>query len=276
MERCGVLLSRLVGLAKFHKLNHILGLEARPLKNIMETVDCLNLLSHKILIHSGREVREFAAFSRWLRHEIDLQGADPLSATMDELIEKSDTIDYSQSLSYIQGAMTRSALEDYIQTPPKHASPPPSSSRWDISQADSSFYDTYKRLLQLHDQEKVKATNKVTLPPFIDLTSRLGSQCEKVFAQIAETQRRGILHRSPLALDADCDSDAMDMTMDLEVKYANVSPLPSVLRFFAKHFISSISTGRNCVMSISLQGHTNVTLPVRILKQLSEAALFHR
>lgn len=265
MERSGVLLSRLVGLAKFHKLNHILGLEVRPLKNIMETVDCLNLLSHKILIHSGREIREFAAFSRWLRHEIDLQGADPLSATMEELIEKSDTIDYSQSLSYIQGAMTRSALEDYIQTPPKHSSPPsPSSARWDTTQLDSSFYDTYKRLLQLHDEEKYNATKKVNLPPFIDLTSRLVSQCEKVFAQIAETQRRGILHRSPLALDADCDPDAMDMTMDFEVKHADVSLFSSVLRFFAKPFISSKSTEGNCVMSISLQDHTNVTMPVRV------------
>lgn len=186
----------------------------------METVDCLNLLSHKILIHSGREVREFAAFSRWLRHEIDLQGADPLSATMEELVEKSDTIDYSQSLSYIQGAMTRSALDDYIQTPPKRSSPPPSTAQRD-STADSSFYDTYKRLLQLHDQQQDKETNKVTLPPFTDLTSRLGSQCEKVFAQIAETQRRGILHRSPLALDADCDPNAMDMTMDFEVRFAS-------------------------------------------------------
>lgn len=211
-----------MGLAKFHKLSHILGLEVRSLKDIMETVDCLNLLSHRVLIHSGREVREFAAFSRWLRHEIDLQGTDPLSATMEELIEKSDTIDYSQSLSYIQGAMTRSALEDYIQAPAKHSSPPPPSpDRWD-TRADSSFYETYKRLLQLHDQKKDKGTSEVALPLFSDLTTRLGSQCEKVFARIAETQRRGILHRSPLLLDADCDSDATDITMDYEVKYANI------------------------------------------------------
>ncbi|KAK2762196.1 hypothetical protein FQN54_001205 [Arachnomyces sp. PD_36] len=217
LERCGVLLSRLIGLAKFHKLSHILGLEVRSLKDVMETVDCLNLLSHKVLIHSGREIREFSAFSRWLRHEIDLQGADPLSATMEELVEKSDTIDYSQSLSYIQGAMKRSALEDYIQPSTGHFSPPrPSSGGWDSSRSDGSFYETYKKLLQLHEQQGDKANDKVTLPLLGDLTSRLGSQCEKVFSQIAETQRRGILYRSPLVLDADCDRDAMHMTMDFE------------------------------------------------------------
>ena len=210
-----------MGLAKFHKLSHILGLEIRSLRDIMETVDCLNLLSHKVLIHSGREILEFGAFSRWLRHEIDVQGADPLSATMEELAEKSDTIDYSQALSYIQGAMTRSALEDYIQSPTKQSptSPPASPSRWDTAGADSSFYETYKRLLRQQDQQLDQATDKVSLPLFSDLTTRLGLQCDKVFAQIAETQRRGILHRSPLLLDSDCDSDAMDMTMDFEVSY---------------------------------------------------------
>jgi anaphase-promoting complex subunit 4 len=221
-----------VGIAKFHKLSHILGLEIRSLRDIMETVDCLNLLSHKVLIHSGHEIREFGAFSRWLRHEIDVQGTDPLSATMEELAEKSDTIDYSEALSYIQGALTKSALDDYIQSPAKQSptSPPASPGRWDTAGADSSFYETYKRLLRQQDQQRDQATdNKVNLPLFGDLTTRLGSQCEKVFSQIAETQRRGILHRSPLFLDSDCDSNTMDMTMDFEVRYIGLFSSPRLI-----------------------------------------------
>jgi anaphase-promoting complex subunit 4 len=210
LERCGVLLSRLLGLSKFQKLNHVLGLETRDLNECLDTVDCLNLLSHNVLIYSGRELREFAAFSKWLRHEIDLQSADSLSATLDELIEKSDALEYGQILAYIQGAMTRSSLQDFIQPP---AEPEPE--RWAPAGQDSSFYETYKRLLQQQAQQSSK--DRKGLPVLSNLTARLGSQCDKVFRRIAETQRRGILHRSPLVLASDCDSGVIDMTMNFSV-----------------------------------------------------------
>ncbi|PGH15908.1 hypothetical protein AJ79_02075 [Helicocarpus griseus UAMH5409] len=208
LERCGVLLSRLIGLSKFHKLSPILGLETTDLEKCQDTVDCLNLLSHKVLIHSGREIREFDAFSKWLKHEVDLQTTDPLGTTYEELTEKSDLLDHGQTLSYIQGAMTRSALQDFIQPAPIQSSP----DRWEPAGQDSSFYETYKKLLQ--QQKQKKATDKIDMPLLGDLTSRLGLQSEKVFRQIAETQRRGILHRSPLSLDPDCSTEVLDMTMN--------------------------------------------------------------
>ena len=215
LERCSVLLSRLVGLSKFHKLNPVLGLETKDLKECLDTIDCLNLLSHKVLIHSGRETREFAAFAKWLRHEIDLQSADPLSATADELIEKSDTLDYGQILSYIQGAMTRSSMQDFIQPPPEGLDP----ERWAPAGQDSSFYETYKKLLQQQDQQNPKDRPSPSLPMLSDLTARLGSQCGKVFRRIAQTQRRGILHRSPLVLSSDCGANIVDMTMNFSVRF---------------------------------------------------------
>ncbi|EEH15946.1 hypothetical protein PABG_06033 [Paracoccidioides brasiliensis Pb03] len=208
LERCGVLLSRLLGLSKFHKLSPILGLETTDLEKCQETIDCLNLLSHKLLIHSSRELLEFAAFSKWLRHEVDLQAADPLSSTYEELTESSDSLDHAQTLSYIQGAMTRSALQDFIQPAPAQSQP----DRWETVGRDSSFYETYKKLLRQQDQKKW--TDRIDIPLLGDLTSRLGLQCEKVFKQMAETQRRGILHRSPLSLDPDCSADVIDMAMN--------------------------------------------------------------
>ncbi|PGH12046.1 hypothetical protein AJ80_06865 [Polytolypa hystricis UAMH7299] len=213
LERCGVLLSRLIGLSKFHKLSPVLGLETKDLNECLNTVDCLNLLAHKVLIHSGRELREFGSFSKWLRYEVDLQTADPLSATAEELTEKGDTLDHGQTLSYIQGALTQSALHDFLQpTPSIEPSEPSEPDRWKSVGQDSSFYDTYKRLLR--QQEQPKTQHKTELPLLVDLTSRLNVQCDKVFRQIAETQRRGILHRSPFALCADCDADVADMAMN--------------------------------------------------------------
>ncbi|EEQ89710.2 hypothetical protein RJZ56_004714 [Blastomyces dermatitidis] len=207
LERCGVLLSRLIGLSKFHKLSPILGLETTDLEKCQDTVDCLNLLSHKVLIHSSRELREFAAFAKWLKHEVDLQAADPLSATYEELTESSDSLDHGQILSYIQGAMTRSALQDFIQPVPAQSPP----NRWEPTGQDSSFYETYKKLLQQQDK---RGSDQIDMPLLSDLTSRLRLQSEKVFTQIAETQRRGILHRSPLSLGPDCDAGVVDMTMN--------------------------------------------------------------
>lgn len=164
-----------------------------------------------MLIHSSRELRGFAAFAKWLRHEVDIQAADPLSSTYEELTESSDSLDHGQTLSYIQGAMTRSALQDFIQPVPAQSSP----DRWEPAGQDSSFYETYKKLLQQQDQKKW--TDKIDMPLLGDLTSRLGLQSEKVFKQIAETQRRGILHRSPLSLGPDCSADVVDMTTNFGV-----------------------------------------------------------
>lgn len=221
MERSLVLLSRLTGLSKFHKLSGVLGLETKDLNGIVETVDCLYLLSHKILIYANDELEQFLAFSKWLRHEIDIQSAEPMSQTLEELLEKSDMIDHQRTLKYIQGAMTKSALQDFIQPAPGLGiRPAPSTAgRWAPSEQGGSFYEEYKQLLAQQSKQHRESQNdgRLEIPKLNDLTSRLGIQCDKVFAHIALTQRRGILHRSPLALHSDCDESVIDMTMRREV-----------------------------------------------------------
>ena len=212
LERCGVILSRLIGLSKYHRLSPVLGLETKNLKECQETVDCLNLLSHKLLIHCRREYREFCAFSKWLRHEVDLQAADPLSATAEEEMERSDTIDYAQTLNYVQGAMTRSALLDFI----KPTTSGSEKEQAEISQGrDGLFYESYKKLLK--QQEQKKPGEVTNLPALQDLIIRLKTQSDKVFEKIAETQRRGILHRTPLGLTPDCDENVTEMWTALGV-----------------------------------------------------------
>lgn len=221
LERCQVLLSRLVGLSKFHKLSEVLGLETTDLNAIVETLDCLHLLGHHILINANEELTQFNAFSRWLRHEIDMQSAEPMSQTLEELMEKTDMVEYPQTLKYIRGALTKSALRNFIrQLPmmgvPRPPVPPDASQKWAQVGQGRSFYDTFKSLLgqQSHASSEADA---VAPPKMNDLTKLLGLQFDKVFGQIALTQRRGILHRSPLTLHPDCDRDVIDVTMRHEV-----------------------------------------------------------
>lgn len=205
MERCGVVLSRLIGLSKYYRYGPVLGLETKELKECVEVVDCLNILAHKVLIHCNREFQEFCAFSKWLRHEIDLHAADPLSATAEEEMEKSDEIDYTLTLSYIRGAMTKSALHSFIKPTPSV----PRSQPADISNTEVSFYEPYKRLLKQHEQQKPGEV--VPLPTLGDLIAHLHLHCGRVFRRIADTQKRGILHRCPLSLSADCDEDVIEI-----------------------------------------------------------------
>jgi anaphase-promoting complex subunit 4 len=180
-------------------------LETKELKECLEVVDCLNLLGHKVLIHSGREVQEFFAFSKWLRHEIDLHAADPLSATAEEEMEKGDEIDYMPTLSYIQGAITNSALHSFIKPSPSAQLSEPD----ELSTKEGSFYESYKTLLR--QQEQQKPGEAPIIPTLGDLISRLSTRCDRVFKRIADTQKRGILHRSPLSLSPDCDETAVDI-----------------------------------------------------------------
>lgn len=229
LERCEVLLSRLIGLSKFHKLSDVLGLETSSLNAIVETLDCLHLLAHNILIHTNEELAQFNAFSRWLRHEIDMQSAEPMSQTLEELMEKTDLVEYPRTLKYIRGALTKSTLRNFIQQLPmigQPRPPAPENDKWAPTGHDRSFYDTFKKLMEHQAQGSGDATSE-EIPKVNDLTRRLGLQFEKVFGQIALTQRRGILHRSPLSLHPDCDQDVIDVTMRYEVCFSDYIPKPT-------------------------------------------------
>ncbi|GAB1199169.1 hypothetical protein APSETT444_008515 [Aspergillus pseudonomiae] len=155
-----------------------------------------------------------------------MQSAEPMSQTLEELQEKTDMVEYPQTLKYIKGALTKSKLRNFIQQLPLigFARPAPSTSdKWAPTEHDGSFYDTFKKLLEQSNQTSDTDT-PAELPKMNDLTKRLGLQFEKVFGQIALTQRRGILHRSPLALHPDCDKDIVDLAMRYEPAPTSETP----------------------------------------------------
>ncbi|CAG8234328.1 unnamed protein product [Penicillium salamii] len=221
LERSQVLLGRLVGLSKFHKLSDVLGLDTTKLNAIVETLDCLHILAHRILNHANEELDQFNSFARWLRHEIHILNSEPLSQTLEELQEKRDLFDVPPTVKYITGALTKSALRNFIrQLPMMGVVPPPAppAGQWMPDGHDRSFYDTFKSLLQQQRlaREKGEDGTSIQSPKLNDLTKRMEVQFEKVFEEIALTQRRGILHRSPLTLHSDCDQQMIDVTVCYE------------------------------------------------------------
>lgn len=224
LERSQVLLSRLVGLSKFSKLGDILGLDTPKLNAIVETLDCLHILAHCILTHANEELRQFTAFSRWFYHEIMILNSEPLSQTSEELLEKRDIFDVPLTVKYITGALRKSVLRSYIRQLPMMGvpqMPPPPTDKWLPDGHDRSFYDSFRSLLEQQRQvlDGGGDVTTVNTPKLNDLTKRLSLQFDGVFAEIALTQRRGILHHSPLTLHDDCDRSVIDLKICYEVGY---------------------------------------------------------
>ena len=206
LERFTVLVSRLRGLSRFQLSNANLGLSTQELDNVLETVNCLQLMSHQILITSGSELRQFLAFSAWLRQEIDIQTSD---ASMAESAEKDVNIDHASTLEYIQGAMTRSQLIGFLNVEAHAEEKPP----WDLAEEGRSLFELYKRELLNASKEDSSASR---LPTLDALMKHLDTQCNAVFNRIAETQRRSVRFGAPVHLQKGVPS-CMDMRMLHEV-----------------------------------------------------------
>lgn len=206
LERISVLVSRLRGLSKFQLSNAALGLSTVELENIIDTVNCLQLVAHHILIASGLELRQFTAFSTWLRQEIENQVSDTSTA---EASDKETNIDHTNTLEYIEGAMRHSQLTRFLdlelQTDP--------GLHWDLKAEGGSLFELYKRELRTPSGQ-IPCSRY--LPRLDVLLKHLDTQCAAVFGSIAETQRRNVRFGAPTSLGAGIPT-CMDMRMLAEV-----------------------------------------------------------
>lgn len=201
-----MLASRLRGLSKFQPSNATLGLSTVELDNIIDTVSCLQLVAHHILIISGSELRQSMAFSNWLRQEIENQASDTNAA---EAPDKETNVDYVNVLGYIEGAMTRSRLMRFLDLE-SQISP---GAQWDLKAEGGSLFELYERELRTSSGQD---TPSKQLPRLEALIEYLDTQCASVFSSIAETQRRNVRFGVPISLAAGVPT-CMDMRMVIEV-----------------------------------------------------------
>lgn len=114
LDRCDAILIGLKGLAQYHEDSIIFNVPLTSFGVIINIIRCMRLLGHSMLIYANEEQRQFTTFSKWLRHEIDIQATDPNSASAEETAEKDMGIDYSQLLAYIQGPMEVSKIDPFV------------------------------------------------------------------------------------------------------------------------------------------------------------------
>ncbi|GAB7349829.1 hypothetical protein MBLNU459_g0535t1 [Dothideomycetes sp. NU459] len=115
LERCSVVVTKLRGLARFYESTDKFDVSPSFFTDILEAIGCLQLLVHETIRVLGEEKRQFRAFSKWLRYSVDIAAADPESVSAKELAEReAPNLDYDKILLYIEGAMTKTRLNDMV------------------------------------------------------------------------------------------------------------------------------------------------------------------
>lgn len=149
---------------------------------MLDTVGCLQLLTHHVLIIASSELNQFIAFSAWLHQEIEIQSTERSVSTTPEASERDSHIDHVSALEYIHGAMKESRLVELFNVA-DHTDRKP---QWDLAAEERSLYELYKRELRLTNPSGTH------LPGLDSLLAYLDKQCNSIFQGIAESQKRNV------------------------------------------------------------------------------------
>ncbi|KJZ76009.1 hypothetical protein HIM_04465 [Hirsutella minnesotensis 3608] len=193
LERCAIILSRLRGLAQFHDDRDDIGFSAMQVTRVLDIIGCLTLVGHKILSHVMDELDHFAAFSVWLRFQIDRLASSAGASAGDELTEKEATMDNAKVLGYIEKYLTTSPLGIFLD---------------DISTedcaADWEHCEDGPSLLEMLDKQlKRRADGQPSmraLPQVDFLVNYMTTWCSRIFNGIAESQKRSVRFGKPIKL----------------------------------------------------------------------------
>ncbi|KAH8589995.1 anaphase-promoting complex, cyclosome, subunit 4-domain-containing protein [Bisporella sp. PMI_857] len=210
LDRCSVILSRFAGIAKFHGSNDNLGFTSQQISLVTQTVACLHLVASKILMQTVEELDLFAAFSAWLRHEIDRLASDTSSSANEEANEKEASLDHGKVLLYLKTSMNSSPLAIYFADD----SDKDFNTLADPGRRDGTLFVLLEE--QLRKQEQGLPYMKPLLRIHL-LCGYLTQQASAIFKQIAEAEKRNVLFGKPHDLGVAQEGAPMDMKMSQAV-----------------------------------------------------------
>ncbi|KAI0901529.1 anaphase-promoting complex, cyclosome, subunit 4-domain-containing protein [Annulohypoxylon nitens] len=205
LERIGIILSRLLGIARFHESKAETGFTSAQITRVMDIVSCLMLAGNKILLIVMEELELFQSFSIWLRHEIDRLAS---SLGTDDLTEKEATMEHGKILAYIQQYMSASPLRHHLSNVPAE------NSEEGRRQAEggSSLLELLSKQLKKHDtgQPDESVFSQVEF-----LCGYLGDKTDAIFEGIAEAEKRSVRFGQPAALKLENKISMIDVTMSV-------------------------------------------------------------
>ncbi|KAB2577683.1 hypothetical protein DBV05_g3785 [Lasiodiplodia theobromae] len=169
LDRTSIVVSMLRGLARYTGSSKIINVPPEELSNILDTLRCLRLLAHNVLIYAGEERRQFTAFSKWLRYEIDTQATDPSSQSAEEAADRDPGLDHGLLLAYIPGALTKSKLAPFLRRQADIVDPRPELLAYEHKLEDTSDISTYLVLVPQHAKSEVRLHRIVHCDIFNDI-----------------------------------------------------------------------------------------------------------
>ncbi|KAI0014015.1 anaphase-promoting complex, cyclosome, subunit 4-domain-containing protein [Xylariaceae sp. FL0662B] len=201
LERIGIILSRLLGIARFHESKAEIGFTSAQIAKVMDIVSCLMLVGNKILLLVMEELELFRSFSTWLRHEIDRLAS---SSSTEELSEKEATMEHGKILEYVQRYMPASPLRYYLSNVPTD----------DLKQgrqqaeSGSSLLELLSK--QINKQESGQLTSGI-FPQVEFLCGYLDDKAKIVFEGIAEAEKRSVRFGQPTTIELENNISKFDI-----------------------------------------------------------------
>ncbi|KAK7717006.1 hypothetical protein SLS57_006413 [Botryosphaeria dothidea] len=230
LDRTSIVVSMLRGLARYTGSSAIINVPPEELSNILDTIRCLRLLAHNVLVYAAEERRQFTAFSRWLRHEIDTQASDPSSQTAEEAADRDPGIDHSLLLAYIPGALTKSKLAPFLRRQQDIINPRP----------ELLAYDRVKHSMNGHREDQPILEGSLCIWTLQEI---LQGQCRELFAQITAWQAANSSLSFGIVLEECKLSEARDMRMVFE-QLENCSDISTYSAFVPENTRSEVRLHR--------------------------------
>ncbi|KAI0127922.1 anaphase-promoting complex component Cut20/Apc4 [Xylariales sp. AK1849] len=203
LERIAIILSRLLGIARFHESKNEIGFTSIQISKVMDMVSCLMLVGNKILLLVMEELDLFHSFSTWLRYEIDRLAS---SSVTDELTEKEATMEHGKILAYIQQYMPGSPLKFYLNKVTKE----------DLDR-DSALTEDVTSLLDILDKQikrqEAGQIQKAVIPQIEFLGANLASKANVIFDGIAEAEKRSVRFGQPTKIELEQAVSKLDVRM---------------------------------------------------------------
>ncbi|KAI1824853.1 anaphase-promoting complex, cyclosome, subunit 4-domain-containing protein [Xylaria intraflava] len=203
LERISIILSRLLGIARFHESKSEIGFTSAQIMKVMDIVSCLMLVGNKILLLVMEELDLFHAFSIWLRHEIDRLAS---SSAAEDLTEKEATMEHGKVLAYVQQYMPASRLRYYL-----------SSVTTEEAERNRKLADSGSSLMELMGKQiKKQESGQLDTGSFSQsdfLCKYLDSQATAVLEGIAEAERRSVRFGQPTKIVLDHNVSHFDIRL---------------------------------------------------------------
>ncbi|KAM0303587.1 hypothetical protein ACHAPM_003156 [Fusarium culmorum] len=242
LDRCAIILSRLRGLAQYHHTRDDIGFTLNHINGLMDIVQCLQLVGHKILINVMDELENFTAFSTWLRFQIDRLASS--SSMSEELTEKEATMDVGKVLTYIEHYLTDSPLKIFFDE-----------MRNEEYEQTCEHIESSSSLLHVLDQQLAKWENGQpgdlqALSRVEFLVSYVTSQANRTFSGIAEAKKRSVRLGNPIRLSTGGAISHMDMRMN-KTKNQETSVMTALATKETKNEVQIFCVGIDIINGIS-------------------------